>query len=39
MFFFGFMFIANELDPSEKPFYKFGLCVSSGFLNTRTHEK
>ena len=35
----AFVFIANELDPSEKPFYELGLCVSSGFLNTRTYEK
>ena len=26
------MFTANQLDPSEKPFYKLGLRVLSGFL-------
>ena len=31
---FAFVFIANKLDPLEKPFYKLGLRVSSGFLNT-----
>ena len=35
MIFFAFVFIANQLDPSEKPFHKLGLRVSSGFLNTR----
>ena len=31
---FAFVFITNRLDPLEKPFYKLGLRVSSGFLNT-----
>ena len=31
---FSFVFITNRLDPLEKPFYKLGLRVSSGFLNT-----
>ena len=31
---FAFVFIANKLDPLEKPFYKLGLRASSGFLNT-----
>ena len=30
---FAFVFITNRLDPLEKPFYKLGLRVSSGFLN------
>ena len=34
-FYFAFAFIANKLDPLEKPFYKLGLRVSSGFLKTR----
>ena len=34
---FAFVFIANQLDPLGKPFYKLGLRVSSGFLNTRIH--
>ena len=33
-FFFAFVFIANKLDPLEKPSHKLGLRVSSGFLNT-----
>ena len=32
LFFFAFVFTANQLDPSEKPFYKLGLRVLSGFL-------
>ena len=32
---FAFVFIANKLDPLEKPFYKLGLRVSSGFLKTQ----
>ena len=28
---FAFVFITNRLDPLEKPFYKLGLRVSSGF--------
>ena len=35
---FAFLFIANKLDPSEKPFYKLGLRVSSGFPNTPIHQ-
>ena len=31
---FAFVFSTNRLDPLEKPFYKLGLRVSSGFLNT-----
>ena len=34
-FYLAFAFIANKLDPLEKPFYKLGLRVSSGFLNTQ----
>ena len=34
-FYFAFAFITNKLDPLEKPFYKLGLRVSSGFLKTR----
>ena len=35
-FYLAFAFIANKLDPLEKPFYKLGLRVSSGFLNPKT---
>ena len=31
---FAFVFLANKLDPLEKPVYKLELRVSSGFLNT-----
>ena len=31
----AFVFVANKSDPLDKPFYKLGLRVSSGFLNTQ----
>ena len=38
-FYLAFAFIANKLDPLEKPFYKLGLRVSSGFLKIRIQSE